>query len=373
MRIIEGDIFKSKAQTLVNTVNCVGVMGKGLSLQFRQRFPDMYEDYVRRCQAGQVRLGRPYLYRRPKSPWILNFPTKNHWRSVARLEDIVRGLEYLENHYREWGITSIAVPPLGSGEGQLEWRVVGPTLYRHLKRFDIPVELYVPFRTPHEELEPAFLEQKLLEIEGAALTPRSRIDPAWVAIVEALSKIEKERYHWPVGRIMFQKIVYFATEFGVSTGLEFKQGSFGPYSAQLKRRITQLVNNGLISEQQRGQMFEIKVGPTFQDARKAYREELEASRPIVDRLADLFVRLDTRQAEVAATVHFARERLADERGSRPTELDVLQEVMRWKLKRRPPLSESEVAVAIRSLSALRWLDAEPSQDLPLNEDVLLGA
>src|SRR5438128_10256127 len=143
-----GNLFDSNAQTLVNTVNCVGVMGKGVALEFKERFPEMYEDYVARCKAGDVRLGCPYLYRTLVPPWVLNFPTKDHWRSESRLEDIEKGLRYLLDQHRSWGITSLAVPPLGCGHGQLEWRVVGPTLYRYLKRMDIPVELYAPFGTP---------------------------------------------------------------------------------------------------------------------------------------------------------------------------------------------------------------------------------
>src|ERR1700757_1325876 len=128
MRVLIGDIFESKAQTLVNTVNTVGVMGKGIALGFRKRFPEMYEDYVRRCERREVRLGKPYLYRCLVPPNVINFPTKDHWRSVSRLNDIVRGLEYLGVHVTEWDVTSLAVPPLGCGEGMLEWRVVGPTL-----------------------------------------------------------------------------------------------------------------------------------------------------------------------------------------------------------------------------------------------------
>src|SRR5437773_10712567 len=117
LRLLEGDLFASKAQTLVNTVNTVGVMGKGVALEFKKRFPEMYEDYLRRCTAGEVRLGEPYLYRRQQLPWILNFPTKGHCRSVSRLSDIVRGLEYLTRYYRAWGITLLAVPPHGCGQG----------------------------------------------------------------------------------------------------------------------------------------------------------------------------------------------------------------------------------------------------------------
>ena len=148
IRVLIGDIFESKAETLVNTVNTVGVMGKGIALGFRKRFPEMYEDYVRRCEQREVRLGRPYLYRRSTPPHVINFPTKDHWRSVSKLYDIIKGLRYLQAHLPEWGVTSVAVPPLGCGEGRLEWRVVGPTLYRHLGDLSIPVELYAPFGTP---------------------------------------------------------------------------------------------------------------------------------------------------------------------------------------------------------------------------------
>lgn len=102
-----GDMFGSEAQTLVNTVNCVGVMGKGIALAFKERFPEMYKDYVARCKAGKVRLGEPYLYTQLVGPWVLNFPTKDHWRSVSKLSDIVEGLRYLEAHYwEEWRIAS---------------------------------------------------------------------------------------------------------------------------------------------------------------------------------------------------------------------------------------------------------------------------
>ena len=146
VKVLIGDIFESKAQTLVNTVNIVGVMGKGIALGFRKRFPEMYEDYVRRCERREVQLRRPYIYRQLTPPHIINFPTKDHWRSVSKLDDVIEGLRYLAAHVAEWGVTSLAVPPLGCGEGKLEWRVVGPTLYRHLDDLRIPVEPVRSFR-----------------------------------------------------------------------------------------------------------------------------------------------------------------------------------------------------------------------------------
>jgi len=360
-----GDLFESEAQTLVNTVNSVGVMGKGIALEFKKRFPAMYEDYLRRCEAGEVKLGRPYLYKRPTSPWILNFPTKDHWRSVARLADIVAGLRYLVRHYREWGIESLAVPPLGCGFGGLEWRVVGPTLYRHLKLLEIPVELYAPHGTPKKELQYDFLE---------ADSPReptsTKIDPAWVALVEILARIEQEPYHWPIGRTMFQKIAYFATESGIPTGFEYRRGSYGPFASNVKAVITRLVNNGLILEERSGQMFVIRLGPTFGDAQRAFEDSLRMWDSSLEKVADLFMRTNrTRQAELAATVHFAAKEAEGDRPGAATELDVFQAVLEWKQRRKPPFSEDEIATTIRNLNILGWLSVKGSNDLPVTEEV----
>jgi uncharacterized protein YwgA/O-acetyl-ADP-ribose deacetylase (regulator of RNase III) len=359
-------MFESKAQTLVNTVNCVGIMGKGVALEFKKRFPDMFEDYVRRCEAKMVRLGRPYVFKRMFPPWILNFPTKDHWRSVSRLRDIVEGLRYLQQHYEEWGITSLAVPPLGCGHGQLEWRVVGPTLYRFLKALTIPVELYAPFGTPHEELQPSFLDKAQEAATSGA--PHDKIGPAWVAVVEILKRIEEEPFHWPVGRTTFQKIAYFATECGIPTGLKYQRGSYGPYAPALKERITALVNNGLVREEKLGQMFAIHVGQTFLDARKAYGQQIIDWQPIIDKVADLFMRMNTQQAEVAATVHFAAQEAKNLPEGSTSEKDILDSVMKWKQKRRPPLDEKEVAMTVRNLNMLSWIGARASSDLPITEE-----
>lgn len=181
-----GDLLRSDAQTLVNTVNCVGVMGKGIALQFRRAYPAMFKDYARRCAAREVRLGRPYLYRAPAEAalprpvqlrlgeeptpnaarpprWILNFPIKGHWRSCSRLEDLDRGLDHLEAHYREWGIESLAVPAIGCQNGGLRWADVGPRLLARLERLAIPVELYAPHEAAARESTEEYLRERLAE------------------------------------------------------------------------------------------------------------------------------------------------------------------------------------------------------------------
>jgi O-acetyl-ADP-ribose deacetylase (regulator of RNase III)/uncharacterized protein YwgA len=369
VKVLIGNLFESKAQTLVNTVNCVGVMGKGVALEFKKRFPEMFEDYERRCQRREVKLGRPYLFKRLVPPWILNFPTKDHWRSVANLEAIVEGLKYLLNHYKEWDIISLAVPPLGCGQGQLEWRVVGPTLYRYLSKMDIPIELYAPYGTPHEELRLDFLQGNLSAKENGSAMPEPHwIKPSSVALVEILQRLEEQPYHPPVGRTTFQKIAYVATEEGLPTGLNFQKGSYGPYSEQLKGLTARLINNGLIREEKLGRMLAVKVGPTFKDARKAYAEDLEQWEGIVEKTVDLFMRLDTKQAEVVATVLFTAGSLRKTVEEKPSEREVLDAVMQWKQRRRPPLNESEVALTVRNLAALKWLRIKPSLNLPLPDE-----
>lgn len=370
VKVLVGEnMFESKAQTLVNTVNTVGVMGKGIALEFKKRFPDMYEDYVIRCQAGRVKLGEPYIYKKSR-PWIINFPTKEHWRSVSKLSDIYQGLKYLYEHYRKWGVESMAVPPLGCGSGQLEWRVVGRTLHGWLKRFDISVELYAPYGTPKEEVQLNFLEQ---EVEPDTPVAASYLEPGWVALVEILARIRNEQHHWPVGRVNFQKLAYFATLTGIPTKLEYKRGSFGPFAPDLKRAATRLVNNGLIREEQVGRLFAVEPGPTFKDARRAYASQLEKWNDAISKVTDLFLRIEPKHAEVAATVAFAARSLQERLGRKPSEMEVYSEVMEWKQRRRPPVNEAEVALAIRGLSMLGWLDVKASSELPLQEEALLGA
>src|SRR5712691_1147695 len=330
VKVLIGDLFASTAQTLVNTVNTVGIMGKGVALEFKKRFPEMYQDYAERCRRHEVKLGKPYLYKSPTPPWILNFPTKDHWRSVSRLSDIVAGLEYLEKHYREWEITSLAVPALGCNNGQLEWRVVGPTLYRYLSRLDIPVELYAPYGTPQEEIEESFLAQSpaLASLDGLQ-RERGKLNPADVCLVEILARIEREPFHWPVGRVIFQKIAYFATEVGVPTGLHFIRESYGPFSPEMQALITRLVNNGVIQEVKLGNMLAIKPGPTYGDAVQAFRTDLAQWEASINRIVDLFLRMHTHEAEVAATVHYTAQILHRESDTPVTELDVFEGVKLW--------------------------------------------
>ncbi len=138
----KGDIFDSKAQVIVNTVNCQGVMGKGLALSFKERYPDMFRVYQEECRTGKLHIGRPTLYK-ASTPWILNFPTKDHWRFPSKPEYLEKGLEYLIANYKKAGITSIAFPKLGTENGKLSWDEVGPLMAKYLSQLDIEVSIYI--------------------------------------------------------------------------------------------------------------------------------------------------------------------------------------------------------------------------------------
>lgn len=138
----KGDIFDSSAQVIVNTVNCKGVMGKGLASAFKQRYPAMFAVYQQECKTSKLRIGRPTLYC-DSTPWILNFPTKDHWRFPSKLEYLEKGLEFLVANYRKAGITSIAFPKLGAQNGKLSWDEVGPLMAKYLSQLDIDVYIYI--------------------------------------------------------------------------------------------------------------------------------------------------------------------------------------------------------------------------------------
>lgn len=139
---LNSSIFDSTCQTLVNTVNCVGVMGRGLALEFKRRFPDMYLFYRSQCERRLLRPGKLFLYKESK-PWILNFPTKDHWKYPSKISYIELGLSKFAETYYKLGITSIAFPELGTSSGKLEWKEVRSVMYKYLEPLmNLQIEIY---------------------------------------------------------------------------------------------------------------------------------------------------------------------------------------------------------------------------------------
>ncbi len=370
VKVTVGDLFSSSAHTLTNTVNRVGVMGKGIALMFKERFPDMYQEYLKRCEKGEVQLGRPYLFKRLVPPWILVFPTKDHWRSAARLEDIVKGLEYLEKHYREWGITSLAVPPLGCGQGGLEWSVVGPVLFQKLQLLEIPVELYAPFDVVPEQLAEEFLlggpgSPHLAKAFGGASV-------GIVAVIEVIRRLREQGHRRPIGHVLFQKLAYFVNAHGLSTGADFIRGAYGPFSREIKVLASKLVNNGLLVEDRSHEGFAYRPGPGFESFKAAVLEELKRHEETVTQITDLFSRLDTRKAELAATVHLVAKELDERLGRTPSVDAVVNEIRNWKARRRQPFPTDMIVNCVLYMAAagLIKVSEEPSRYLQPEEELV---
>ncbi len=231
MRFIKGNLLDAEVEAVVNTVNTVGVMGKGIALMFKERFPRNYEAYAAACKAGQVRIGRMFV-----SPideldgprWIINFPTKEHWRSPTKLEWVCAGLAALKDVISEKHIRSIAIPPLGCGNGGLDWEVVRPLIEEALSDLeDVEIVVY----------EPTEQYQNVAKKKGV-----EKLTPARALIAEMV------RRYWVLGiectLLETQKLAWFLERMIKRMGLKdpldlrFVADRYGPYA----NRLTHLLN-----------------------------------------------------------------------------------------------------------------------------------
>ncbi|MFO0613667.1 MAG: macro domain-containing protein [Polyangiaceae bacterium] len=210
LRFMRGNLFDSEAEALVNTVNCVGVMGKGIAYQFRRAYPEMFANYERLCRQGQVRIGEVTSFQE-KGRTIVNFPTKTHWRAPSRLEDVRAGLDSLRTFIVEKSVPSIALPPLGCGNGGLAWNDVREAIESSLADLaHVTVEVYEPI---------ARFESKV------AREPRLSLGHfVVVALRQELSHPSK---------IALQKAAYFFNVFWGEPYFKFTAYRFGPYSLAL--------------------------------------------------------------------------------------------------------------------------------------------
>ena len=177
---LSGDLFQSPAKVLVNTVNTVGVMGKGIALKFKRIYPEMFEAYRNHCERGDFQVGQLFLYKTPNK-WILNFPTKKHWRNPSREEYIEAGLQKLRARCSEMGMTSIAFPELGCGNGELDFEAqVKPLMERYLGKLSVPTFIYLSgVKTHPPEHKDVRTVRSWLRSEPSALP----FDEVWQDIV----------------------------------------------------------------------------------------------------------------------------------------------------------------------------------------------
>lgn len=232
-----GDILQCEADALVNTVNCVGMMGRGIALQFKHAFPDNFKAYAAACRRGEVRPGHMFVFATgalsaPK--YIINFPTKRHWRGKSRLEDIDSGLRALVEVIRNHQIQSIAVPPLGSGLGGLDWNDVKPRIESALAPLsDVRVLLFEPGGTPNAD--------KMVHNRNVPTMTAGR-----AALVELMHRYLAGLLDPFVSLLEVHKLMYFLQEAGEPLKLRYVKAAYGPYAENL-RHVLSAIEGHLIS------------------------------------------------------------------------------------------------------------------------------
>lgn len=227
----QGDILKTDAEALVNTVNCVGIMGRGIALQFRKAFPENFKTYKTACDAGQVKPGTMFVYdlNRISNPrFIINFPTKRHWKSNSRIEDIQLGLEDLIAVVQKHQIRSIAIPPLGCGLGGLNWKDVRPFIVQAFQILpDVNVLLFEPAGAPQAAAMPKPAKVPNMTVGRAALLGLMRrylaavMDPT-ITLLE------------------IHKLMYFMQEAGEPLRLKYQKAPYGPYAENLRHVLNHI-------------------------------------------------------------------------------------------------------------------------------------
>ncbi|MFR9796085.1 macro domain-containing protein [Streptomyces sp. MS06] len=230
-----GNLLLADVDALVNTVNTVGVMGKGIALQFKRAYPENFKDYKASCDRGDVTVGRMHVHevKQLGSPrFIINFPTKRHWRAPSRIEDIASGLVALRDEIVERGITSIAVPPLGCGNGGLAWRDVEPMIRQALGTIPgVEVRVWEPSGAPSASSMPNATETPEMTRERAAfLAALDRYIRSGIARGLAFEP--------RVSLLEAHKVAYFLQKLRLPLGLQFEKGIYGPYSQPLDRAVS---------------------------------------------------------------------------------------------------------------------------------------
>lgn len=363
LKVLIGDMFKTECNTLVNTVNCVGIMGKGIAAIFKEKYPSMYKDYVMLCKEDQIKPGQPYYYCDLLGASVINFPTKDHWRASSRIEYIIKGLDWFGKNYQEMNIQSIAFPPLGCGNGGLRWEDIGPVMYQYLSKLPIDIEIYAPFGTSHKYLTKEYLQNgngKNNSFKQSNLKMRKE----WIALLDIIRILDNNPFSLYVGRTAFQKICYVITELGIETGFIFRQGQYGPYSENAKQAITIFANNNLIVEEKLGKMIRLKVASECLSLLKDYDSIIDEYKQQIDKTVNLFSRIkNTNQAEVMITVFYAVKQLENRQNS-IDEKQIYDYVIGWKRKWDNTEKSKEISSSIRNLIALGYIKASYNSKLP---------
>jgi O-acetyl-ADP-ribose deacetylase (regulator of RNase III) len=323
IHLTEGDILKHDADALVNTVNCVGVMGRGIALQFRRAFKDNYEAYRRACNRKEIRLGQMFVFERSSldSPrWIINFPTKLHWKGRSQLKDIRSGLVDLVRVVREKQIRSIAIPPLGCGLGGLDWNVVRPIIEESLSSVhDVDVYLFEPGGVPGAK---AMVNR----------TERPTLTEAKGALIGLMERYLGGLMDATVTLLEIYKLAYLLEVSGEPLRLQFTKGHYGPYSERLSHMINDMEGHYIIGYGEGGDTPGKPI-ELIEGAAEQAREVLRAHPETLARFAKVSRLIEGFESpygmELLSTVHWVADR------DRAASLDeAVQKVHAWSERKK---------------------------------------
>lgn len=233
MNFLQGNLLESKAEALVNSVNTVGVMGKGIALMFKEAFPENFRVYEEACKQKDVRVGRMFVTENQalEGPhWIINFPTKKHWRQPSKMEWIVEGLKDLRRVVQEYKIRSIALPPLGAGNGKLDWRDVRAEIERHLGDLEgIDIQVY----GPTEKYQNVAKHTGVEKLTPARALVAEMVRRYWVLGIDC-TYLEVQKLGW------FLERTIHSLRFQDPLNLHFTADKYGPYSERLRHLLDAL-------------------------------------------------------------------------------------------------------------------------------------
>ncbi len=337
-----GNILDADTEALVNTVNTVGVMGKGIALQFRQAFPRNYEVYRRACERGEVQPGKMLVVptdRLENPRYVVNFPTKRHWKGKSRVEDIEAGLEALVAEIRRLNIRSVAIPPLGCGNGGLDWEAVRPLIVRVMAAVpDVEVLLYQPRRAPVSE-------------EMPVATTRPSMTPSRAALLSLMVDYGIPGYRLTLLEV--QKLAYLLQAAGQPLRLQFVQHKYGPYAETLNHVLQRIEGHFIRGYGDRSREASIRVVPeAVEEARRFLGDDAETVRRL-DRLRRLIEGFETPYGmELLATVHWV---VHAESAARNDPEEAVDLVRNWSDRKRRTFQPRHVRAAWGHLQEQGWI------------------
>jgi O-acetyl-ADP-ribose deacetylase (regulator of RNase III) len=342
LSLANGDLLRAGTEAIVNTVNCVGVMGKGIALQFKQAFPRNFDAYQEACKRSEVQLGRMFVFDtgsmiNPR--WIINFPTKDHWKGRSRLRDIESGLMDLKRVIREHGIRSIAVPPLGCGNGGLDWTLVEPRIRDAFADMpEIEVQLFTPAGAPRFD-QMRVATDKPVMTRGRAL------------VLKLLGLYGAAGYRHSMLEV--QKLTYFLQAAGENLRLGFRKYHYGPYAENLNHVLQRIEGHYIRGYGDRSKDAEIYVLEAGADEADRFLAQDEEAKRRLERVAELIEGFETPYGlELLSTVHWLT---ASEDAKFKTPEDVVQQVREWNARKAKMMKQPHVLAAWQQLAERGWL------------------